>query len=97
MELERSGSVRIDNNLYDNRKGCTVEAMSITINIPKKAFVQSWKIVKENQGNYGIEKQSISDFESDLSSHLYFLLFPPFLLFLPGVKRVDIPKGCGNR
>ena len=73
--------------------------MSRTINIPKEAVFQSWKMVKENQGSYGIDKQSISDFEADLSSHLYRVWnrLSSGSYYPPGVKGVDIPKRGGTR
>lgn len=73
--------------------------MSRTINIPKEAVFQSWKMVKANRGSYGIDKQSIKDFEVDLSSHLYRIWnrLCSGSYFPPKVKGVDIPKRGGTR
>ena len=73
--------------------------MSRTIDIPKEAVYQAWQAVKTNRGSYGIDKQSISDFESNLSSNLYKVWnrLCSGSYFPPGVKGVDIPKRGGKR
>jgi group II intron reverse transcriptase/maturase len=98
MKVEQRGSIRID-NFYNNRKGWAVRDMSRTINIPKEAVFLSWKMVKANRGSYGIDRQSIKDFESDLSPHLYRIWnrLCSGSYFPPGVKGVDIPKRSGTR
>ena len=53
---------------------------------------------KDNQGRYGIDKQSIGDFEADLSSHLYRVWnrLSSGSYYPPGVKGVDIPMRGGK-
>jgi RNA-directed DNA polymerase len=73
--------------------------MSRTIDIPKSAVFQSWKMVKENRGSYGIDKQSLEMFESNLSLQLYRIWnrLSSGSYFPPPVKGVDIPKRGGVR
>lgn len=73
--------------------------MSRTISIPKGAVFQSWKMVKQNRGSYGIDRQSIADFEKSLSSNLYRIWnrLTSGSYFPPPVKGVDIPKRGGFR
>lgn len=73
--------------------------MSRTIDIPKSAVFQSWKMVKENRGSYGIDKQSLEMFAADLSSQLYRIWnrLSSGSYFPPAVKGVDIPKRGGVR
>ncbi len=68
--------------------------------IPKREIWEAFKRVKANRGTAGVDGQTITDFEADLSNNLYKLwnrmssgsYFP-----LP-VLRVDIPKAdCGLR
>jgi hypothetical protein len=47
--------------------------MSRTINIPKEAVFQSWKMVKENQGSYGIDSSQLVTLKQ--ISRLIFIVF----------------------
>jgi RNA-directed DNA polymerase len=51
--------------------------------------------VWENQGAAGVDGQSVSDFEADLTNNLYKLWnrMSSGSYFPPPVQRVDIPKG----
>src|SRR5437763_16930400 len=40
-------------------------------NIPKRVVWKAFKRVKANQGAAGVDRQSIADFEADLSNNLY--------------------------
>ena len=40
-------------------------------NIPKRVVWKAFKRVKANQGAAGVDRQSIAEFEADLSSNLY--------------------------
>lgn len=53
---------------------------------------------KDNQGRYGIGKQSIGDFEADRSSHLYRVWnrHSSGSYYPPGEKGEDIPKRGGK-
>ena len=39
--------------------------------IPKREVWEAFKCVKANQGAAGVDRQSIADFEADLSNNLY--------------------------
>jgi RNA-directed DNA polymerase len=40
-------------------------------NIPKKLFVEAYKMVKANAGGTGVDRESIEDFERNLKDNLY--------------------------
>src|ERR1700731_2508720 len=66
--------------------------------IPKREVWEAFKRVKANQGAAGVDRQSIADFEADLSNNLYKLwkrLWSGSYL-PPPVRRVDIPKANGG-
>ena len=69
--------------------------------IPKREVWEAFKKVKANRGAAGVDGQSISDFEADLSSNLYKLWnrMSSGSYFPPPVRRVMIPKagGIGER
>ena len=54
--------------------------------------------MKANQGAAGVDRQSIADFEADLSNNLYQLWnrLSSGSYFPPPVRRVDIPKADGG-
>lgn len=66
--------------------------------IPKKLFVQAFKLVKTNAGAAGIDKESITDFEKNLKDNLYKLWnrMSSGSYFPPAVKAVPIPKKTGG-
>ena len=39
--------------------------------IPKQLFVEAFQLVKKNQGSWGVDQQSIDDFEANLKDNLY--------------------------
>ena len=39
--------------------------------ISKRSVMAAWKRVKANKGSYGVDKESIEDFESKLKDNLY--------------------------
>lgn len=67
-------------------------------NIPKKLFVQAYKLVKANAGAAGVDKQSLEDFEKNLKDNLYKLWnrMSSGSYFPPPVKAVPIPKKSGG-
>jgi len=67
-------------------------------NIPKKLFVQAYKLVKSNAGAAGVDKQSLKDFEENLKDNLYKLWnrMSSGSYFPPPVKAVPIPKKSGG-
>ena len=62
--------------------------------IPKREVWEAFKRVKANHGAAGVDRQSIADFEVDLSNNLYKLWnrLSSGSYFPPPVRRVDIPK-----
>ena len=66
--------------------------------IPKREVWEAFKRVKANHGAAGVDRQSITDFEVDLSNNLYKLWnrLSSGSYFPPPVRRVDIPKADGG-
>lgn len=63
--------------------------------IAKRDVWTAYKQVKANRGAAGVDGQSLSDFERDLSKNLYRIWnrMASGSYFPPPVRRVDIPKG----
>src|SRR6056300_120571 len=72
--------------------------MSKPFEISKRQVWEAWKCVKSNRGSAGIDRQSIADFEGDLSANLYKLWnrMSSGCYFPPPVMGVDIPKSSGG-
>ena len=68
-------------------------------NISKKAVVMAYRRVKANKGTYGIDEQSIEDFEKNLQDNLYKLWnrMSSGTYFPKPVKAVAIPKKNGGK
>ena len=66
--------------------------------IPKRVMWKAFKRVKANQGAAGVDRQSIAEFEADLSNNLYKLWnrMCSGSYFPPPVRRVEIPKADGG-
>jgi hypothetical protein len=66
--------------------------------IPKREVWEAFKRMKANQGAAGVNGQSITEFEANLSGNLYKLWnrLSSGSYFLPPVRRVDIPKANGG-
>jgi RNA-directed DNA polymerase len=66
--------------------------------IPKREVWDAFKKVRANQGAAGVDGQSVSDFEADLSNNLYKLWnrMSSGSYLPPPVRRVDIPKDDGR-
>ena len=66
--------------------------------IPKREVWEAFKKVKANQGAAGVDGQSVSDFEADLSNNLYKLWnrMSSGSYLPPPVRRVDLPKDDGR-
>ena len=72
--------------------------MSKPFEISKRQVWEAWKCVKSNRGSAGVDRQSIADFEGDLSANLYKLWnrMSSGCYFPPPVMGVDIPKSSGG-
>ncbi|MDX2430910.1 MAG: reverse transcriptase domain-containing protein, partial [Bacteroides sp.] len=66
--------------------------------ISKRNVWDAFKRVKANRGAAGVDGQTITDFEADLSDNLYKLWnrMSSGSYFPSPVRRVDIPKGDGG-
>lgn len=66
--------------------------------ISKKSVMAAWERVKANKGGYGIDEESIEDFESNLKDNLYKLWnrMSSGTYFPPPVMAVEIPKSDGR-
>jgi len=67
-------------------------------NIPKKLVWQAYQKVKANKGAAGVDKETIEEFEKDLSGNLYKIWnrMSSGAYFPPPVKGVPIPKKSGG-
>ena len=66
--------------------------------ISKQSVMAAWEKVRANKGAYGIDEQSITDFEKDLKDNLYKLWnrMSSGTYFPPPVRAVEIPKSDGK-
>lgn len=66
--------------------------------IPKQLVVDAWKRVRANSGTFGVDKQSITEFEINLKNNLYKIWnrMSSGCYFPPEVRAVDIPKKAGG-
>ncbi|MBU3130795.1 group II intron reverse transcriptase/maturase, partial [Clostridium tagluense] len=67
-------------------------------NISKRAVVTAYEKVKANKGTYGVDEQSIEDFEKNLKNNLYKIWnrMSSGSYFPQPVKAVAIPKKSGG-
>jgi RNA-directed DNA polymerase len=68
-------------------------------NISKKSVMTAWERVRANKGSYGVDEESIMDFESNLKANLYKIWnrMSSGTYFPPPVKAVEIPKADGRK
>ena len=97
MELERRGCV-VQPWPMANRQWEEPVDKAKPFPIPKREVWEAFKRVKANQGAAGVDGQSITDLEADLSDNLYKLWnrLSSGSYFPPPVRRVDIPKASGG-
>jgi RNA-directed DNA polymerase len=67
--------------------------------ISKQSVMAAWERVKANKGTYGIDEESLEDFESSLKGNLYKLWnrMSSGTYFPPPVRAVEIPKADGRK
>src|SRR5882762_1651672 len=97
MGLDRRGCVVQPKPRANRRREEPVDKAR-PFDIPKREVWEAFKRVKANQGAAGVDRQSIADFEADLSNNLYKLWnrLSSGSYFPPPVRRVDIPKADGG-
>lgn len=66
--------------------------------ISKKRVKAAWEKVRANKGTYGVDEESIEDFELNLKDNLYKLWnrMSSGTYFPPAVREVEIPKAGGK-
>ena len=69
-----------------------------SFHIPKQLFFEAFQLVKKNRGSWGVDQQSIDDFETNLKGNLYKLWnrMSSGSYFPPPVRAVAIPKKSGG-
>jgi RNA-directed DNA polymerase len=67
--------------------------------ISKQSVMAAWERVKANKGSYGVDEESIEEFESNLKDNLYKLWnrMSSGTYFPPPVRAVEIPKTDGKK
>lgn len=67
--------------------------------ISKKSVMAAWESVKSNRGTYGIDEESIEDFESNLQKNLYKVWnrMSSGSYFPSPTRTVEIPKESGGK
>src|SRR3984893_3505746 len=97
MELDQRGCV-VQPRSWANRQREEPGDEAKPFHIPKRVVWKAFKRVKANQGAAGVDRQSITEFEADLSNNLYKLWnrMCSGSYFPPPVRRVEIPKADGG-
>jgi group II intron reverse transcriptase/maturase len=74
------------------------ETESRTVPISKEMVRKAYKKVKANQGSAGIDNESLTKFQADISKNLYRIWnrLSSGSYFPPSVKAVEIPKAQGG-
>lgn len=98
MEMERRGQPVQSKNEGQPQNGRNPRIETKPFNISKRCVYEAFKRVKANRGGYGIDGQSLSDFEKDLSNNLYKLWnrMSSGSYHPPPVMRVEIEKPDGG-
>ncbi len=70
-----------------------------SFDISREVVWEAYKRVKANRGTYGVDKESIQDFEMKLKDNLYSVWnrMSSGSYFPPAVRRVEIPKASGGK
>ena len=77
----------------------STNATNKPFNIEKRLVYEAYKAVKSNKGAAGVDKQTIEQFEKDLSGNLYKIWnrMSSGSYFPPPVRAVPIPKKSGGQ
>jgi len=75
------------------------ETTSKTVPVTKEMVREAYRKVKRNKGSAGVDKESLEDFEADLSNNLYVLWnrMSSGSYFPKPVRSVSIPKANGKK
>jgi RNA-directed DNA polymerase len=98
MEMEQRGQPvrsRAEGQPVDGRNS---RVKTKPFSIPKRIVFEAFRRVKANKGGYGVDSQSLSDFEKDLGNNLYKLWnrMSSGSYHPPPVLRVEIEKPDGG-
>lgn len=103
MKLPKGNGAKGSNYLFYkvvNQKKKWDELMNKTkpFDISKRSVMTAWKNVKANKGTYGVDEESIEDFESNLKGNLYKIWnrMSSGTYFPPPIKAVEILKPDGR-
>lgn len=98
MVLERRGDIVQSGGVSQPRSGRSSCSQTKPLSITKRQVFEAYKKVKANRGSAGIDRESLEDFEADLSNNLYKLWnrMASGSYHPPPVLRVEIPKGGGG-
>jgi RNA-directed DNA polymerase len=98
MEMEQRGQPVRSKAGSQPADGRNSRVETKPFNIPKRIVFEAFKRVKANKGGYGVDSQSLSDFEVDLGNNLYKLWnrMSSGSYHPPPVMRVEIEKPDGG-
>jgi len=87
--LKDKGQPQVGRNFYPETK---------SYNISKQLVVAAYKRVKANKGSAGVDRQSLQDFDQNLTDNLYKLWnrLSSGSYHPQPVRRVEIPKSDGG-
>ena len=97
MKMEQRDSVK-QVLLLSNLREDEIMNKAKPFDIPKVLVWKAFHLVKANKGSAGVDRESIKDFERNLSGNLYKLWnrLSSGTYFPPSVKGVEIPKKQGG-
>ena len=98
MALERRDGIVQSGRMGQPSVGMSSCCETKSFSITKRQVFDAYKKVKANRGSAGIDRQSLEDFNADLSRNLYKLWnrMASGSYFPPPVLRVEIPKSGGG-
>ena len=98
MGVERRGQIIPSSSNGQPTSGRSHVVSTKPYTIPKALVYQAYKRVRANKGSAGVDRQSLEDFDADLSNNLYKLWnrLSSGSYHPPPVLRVDIEKASGG-
>ena len=97
MALERRGGIIRSEDAGQPKLGRSPDCQTKSFGITKRQVYEAYKRVKANRGAAGVDRQSIEEFDTNLSGNLYKLWnrMASGSYHPPPVRRVEIPKANG--